>query len=295
MTTLNYEIQKQIQLTRWLARGLSLLFIGFNLLLLVLNEDFRSSPTLPTLVFWILSLSMVIAWRWERAGGLLTIILSLALPLSVVIQWSRTAGVVTPSWQLLLIGLSLMVPFLITGLLFLYADRQSKLVKETSTEDQAPISSKKPARTYLLIGLLALLAIIFFTIPFFIPIRQEFNASDMSLVPTNYEELMDDLRAYGADVSYGGVSVDHPLFSAAGIELTVDGQIVQVFEYPDVTAATEDASAIYYGGNATWDELSRDGTPHTYQVKNILLLYSGDDESLVTTLEIVFGPPFGEG
>jgi hypothetical protein len=142
---------------------------------------------------------------------------------------------------------------------------------------------------------LALLAIVLFAIPFFIPIRQEFNFPEGKQISINYERLIVDLRAYGAEVSQGGVSVDHPLFSAAGVELNIDGEIVQAFEYPDVAAATADASAIYYGENATWDELSRDGTPHTYQVNNILLLYIGNDESLVTTLEIVFGPPFGEG
>ncbi len=289
MSSLEYEKPQEIQVTRWVARGLSLLFIGFNLLLLLLNEDFRNNPTLPTVVFWILSLSMLIAWRWERIGGLLTIILSLALPLSIIIQWSRTTGVVTPTWQLLLIGFSLMAPFLITGLLFLLADRQSKLVKEFSTEDHSHIPSKKPTRTYIWIGLLALLAIILFTIPFFIPIRQEFGSSEPNQLPTNYEGLIDDLRAYGAEVSYGGVSVDHPLFSAAGVELTVDGEIVQAFEYPDVAAATADASAIYYG------EPDSNNTPRIYQARNVLLLYMGDDESLVITLETVFGPPFLEG
>lgn len=299
MSLPGYENQQKIQhtprVTRWAARGLALLFIGFNLLLLALNEDFRNSPTLPTVVFWILAISMLIAWRWERTGGLLTIILSLALPISIIVQWSETAGLVTSTWQLFLIGFSLTIPFLIIGSLFVYTDRQSQIARGYTTEDQSNSPSEKPTRTYRLIGLLALLAIIFFAIPFSIPIRQEFNNPEGEQISTNYQQLIDDLRAYGAEVSQNIALVDHPLFSAAGIELNVDGQIVQAFEYPDVAAATADASAIYFGENAAWDKLSRDGTAHTYQVKNILLLYTGDDESLVMTLEIVFGPPFGEG
>ena len=48
MTLLHYNNSKEIQLARWVARGLSLLFIGFILVLLVSNEDFRNSPTPPT-------------------------------------------------------------------------------------------------------------------------------------------------------------------------------------------------------------------------------------------------------
>ena len=130
MSLLRYDSPEEIQLARRVARGLSLLFIGFILLLLILNEDFRESPTLPTIVLWILALCTLIAWRWERVGGLLTLFLSPVFLLSLFIQWSGTAGLVTPIWQLALIGFGMVFPFLIIGWLFVYVGRQSQVARE---------------------------------------------------------------------------------------------------------------------------------------------------------------------
>jgi hypothetical protein len=117
---------EELQLARRVARGLSLLSVGFLLLLLVLNEDFRESPTPSTIVLWILTLCTLIAWRWERAGGLLTIVLSLVLLLSIFLQWSETAVLVLPIWQLALIGFGMVLPFLIIGWLFVSVGRKSQ-------------------------------------------------------------------------------------------------------------------------------------------------------------------------
>ena len=127
---------EEIQLACRAARGLSLLSVGFLFLLLILNEDFRESPTLPTIVLWILALCTLIAWRWEKAGGLLTLFLSPVLLLSLIVQWSGTAGLVTPIWQLALISFSMGFPFLIIGWLFVYVGRLSQ-------EAKVPIGKRK--------------------------------------------------------------------------------------------------------------------------------------------------------
>lgn len=126
MKLLGFDSPEEIQIARRVARGLSLLSFGILLLLLVLNEDFRGSLTLPTIVLWILVLSTLIAWRWERAGGLLTLFLCLVLLLSIFLQWSETAGLTAPIWQLTLIGFGLVLPFLIIGWLFVSVGRKSQ-------------------------------------------------------------------------------------------------------------------------------------------------------------------------
>jgi hypothetical protein len=136
MRLLCNDSPEEIQLARRVARGLSLLSVGFLFLLLILNEDFRESPTLPTIVLWILALCTLIAWRWEKAGGLLTLFLSLVFLLSLIVQWSGTAGLVTPIWQLALISFSMVFPFLIIGWLFVYVGRQSQ-------EAKVPIGKRK--------------------------------------------------------------------------------------------------------------------------------------------------------
>lgn len=135
MSLLRCNNPEEIQLARWVARGLTLLFVGFILLLLVLNEDFRESPTLPTVVLWILALSMLIAWRWEKAGGLLTLFLSPVFLLSIFAQRLGTAGLVMPIWQLALIGAAWMLPILVIGWLFVSVGRQSHVARETLAED----------------------------------------------------------------------------------------------------------------------------------------------------------------
>lgn len=126
MKLLSFDSPEEIQLARRVARGLSFLSIGFLLLLLVLNEDFRKSPTLPTIVLWILALSTLIAWRWERVGGLLTLFLCPVFLLSLIVQWSGTAELSAPIWQLALIGFGMELPFLIIGWLFITVGRKSQ-------------------------------------------------------------------------------------------------------------------------------------------------------------------------
>jgi hypothetical protein len=118
-----YEQTGLVRLARWAARGISLLYIGLLLALLVFNEDFRVSSTLPTIILWLLVLSTLIAWRWETAGGLLTLFLSPVFLLSLFVQWSGSARFVMSIWELALIGICLMFPFLVTGLLFVYIGR----------------------------------------------------------------------------------------------------------------------------------------------------------------------------
>jgi hypothetical protein len=126
MKLLSFDSPEEIQFARRVARGLSFLSIGFLLLLLVLNEDFRKSPTLPTIVLWILALSTLIAWRWERVGGLLTLFLCPVFLLSLIVQWSGTAELSAPIWQLALIGFGMELPFLIIGWLFITVGRKSQ-------------------------------------------------------------------------------------------------------------------------------------------------------------------------
>lgn len=169
---------KEIQLARWTARGLSLLFIGLILLFSVLNEDVRNDPTAPVVVMWFLALSMLMAWRWERFGGLLTLFLSLVFPLSLFIQWSGTVGIVTPLWQLALIALCLTLSFLIVGWLFANAGRQSQKTREFTAKEQLSPAGQISSWAYAKYVLLGSLAITSFTVPFLFPVQQQMEVAD---------------------------------------------------------------------------------------------------------------------
>ena len=102
-----------------IARGLSLLLVGFLLSLFILNEDFRHSPTLPTYVLWIIALSLLIAWRWERTGAIMILSTTLVFIVSLLLQWLGMSGFGLSIIELALIGICMAIPFLAAGSLFL--------------------------------------------------------------------------------------------------------------------------------------------------------------------------------
>lgn len=124
MRGLQIDRGSEIQSTCRMARGLSLLVAASILILLAFNEDFRNTPTLPGVVLCVLALSTLFAWRWETAGGLVTLFLCPVFLLSFFVQWSGTAGLSLAIWELALIGVCLVFPFLIIGLLFVLIGRQ---------------------------------------------------------------------------------------------------------------------------------------------------------------------------
>jgi hypothetical protein len=107
-----------------MARGLSLLLAALILILLAFNEDFRNTPTLPAVILCALVLSTLFAWRWETAGGLVTLFLVPVFLLSLFGQWSGPAELSLSIWELALIGVCLVFPFLIVGSLFVLIGRQ---------------------------------------------------------------------------------------------------------------------------------------------------------------------------
>jgi hypothetical protein len=103
---------------RWMARGLSLVTSGVFLVIIGLaltNEDAPRAPAIPVLV--LLGLTLVAnfgAWRWERIGGLVVILLAGGLTVAAYSS-SRAFGLGSPSFLLsLLYG----GPFLVVGILF---------------------------------------------------------------------------------------------------------------------------------------------------------------------------------
>ena len=123
-----------IALARRTARGLSLLFIGVIILILVLNEDFRSTPTLPTVVLWVTALSTLVAWRWEKAGGILTLFLTSVFLISLLVQWSDTDRFLMPIWELILFGVCWMAPFIGIGAMFIWISRQGEEVNQSNVQ-----------------------------------------------------------------------------------------------------------------------------------------------------------------
>lgn len=109
---------------------------------------------------------------------------------------------------------------------------------------------------------------------------------------TDYVSLFDNLRAAGASVAPAG-DISQPFFSVTGNAITVDGENVQVFEYADTEQAEAQAALVSPDGSSIGTTMaSWIAPPHFYQAGKIIVLYVGDDTTLINVLESVMGPQF---
>jgi hypothetical protein len=295
MKLMTFKNWREARLARWVARGISLLVAVSLLLLVLFNEDFRNSPTLPTLLLWLLSLSLLIAWRWEKLGGMLTLLLTPVILISLFVQWSGLGGLMTPLWQLFMIALAFLLPFLIAAWLYLSVARYAEMEATAGEEGDAAVAEERSNRTTIIVAILGLAAVVLFFVPLFTPVQQQVEMSPENRAPFGYAQLIDQLRNQGAVVGVSSVPVDHPLFSVTGRELNIDGEIVQAFEYANIVSSTADAGAIERQESPAWNEIDWPDGPHFYQENNILLLYVGSNDDLITILEAAFGSPFAKG
>jgi hypothetical protein len=109
---------------------------------------------------------------------------------------------------------------------------------------------------------------------------------------TDAASFVNRLRAVGLDVEPGG-EVEQPFFSITGTMIKVHGEDVQIFQYPNTAAADAQAAPISPDGSAVgtakpfWV-----GLPHFYKNGTLLVLYVGDNDTVLQALEAVLGPQF---
>lgn len=108
----------------------------------------------------------------------------------------------------------------------------------------------------------------------------------------DYVSLVDHLRAAGATVVPTS-TVTQPFFAVSGQVITVNGEQIQVYEYPNEDDASADASRISPDGgtvgNAMVDWIA---PPHFYKQGRLIVLYVGTNVSVMHTLETILGPQF---
>jgi hypothetical protein len=106
------------------------------------------------------------------------------------------------------------------------------------------------------------------------------------------KNLIDALRAAGGEVESEG-AIEQPFFAVPARAIIVNGEGVQVFEYPHAAVADAQAATVSRDGSQVgtskpfWI-----GAPHFYKKANILVLYLGDDEKVLKLLQNVLGQQF---
>ncbi len=121
------------------------------------------------------------------------------------------------------------------------------------------------------------------------------NASTKPLSVEDQASLLSALKAADATVEVGD-SITQDFFSVEGQTVKVNGADLQVFEYENAPAMEKDASQVAPDGGsigtsmATWID-----TPHFYKAGRIIVLYLGNDQTILGLLNNVIGAQFAGG
>ena len=111
---------------------------------------------------------------------------------------------------------------------------------------------------------------------------------------TDLASLIARLEAEGATVAEKD-EIQQPFFAATGRVIAVNGEDVQVFEYPDAATAEQDAAQIAPDGSISTMMISWMATPHFYRSDRLIALYVGDNAAIVELLNTVLGEQFTGG
>lgn len=117
-------------------------------------------------------------------------------------------------------------------------------------------------------------------------------ASTEPLAVEDQATLISALEGSGATVEIGE-PVSQVFFSTEGTLLKVKGADVQVFEYESAEEMENEASQVSPDGGSigtsmvTWVDV-----PHFYKANRIIVLYVGNDASVLDVLESALGPQF---
>ena len=123
-------MKTSVRLFHWLPRILCILAILFISL-------FAADAFAPGLTIWqqlgaflihlipsfILLVFLFIAWKWELIGGIIFMVIGLAFtPVIFMLNYNRNDSI----WLSLVIILTITIPFVVVGILFLISHRQKK-------------------------------------------------------------------------------------------------------------------------------------------------------------------------
>ncbi|MFC1923594.1 SH3 domain-containing protein, partial [Chloroflexota bacterium] len=102
----------------------------------------------------------------------------------------------------------------------------------------------------------------------------------------------DALVLSGATIGQEG-EVEQHFFSVTGQVISVNGETVQVFEYSDVAQADDEAAQVAPDGSSIGTTMaSWVGPPHFYRAEQMIVLYVGDNQSVIELIESELGPQF---
>jgi hypothetical protein len=127
---------------KWMPRIFSLLILVFYLALWLFNDDVRSRPTLQVILLGLLTIVLLLAWRWEKIAGRLAVVGGIIFFLIVIIGAISANDI--PPIAALLGGALLTLPFVLTGCLFILAGREAERSQGSGAGHNTAASVQNP-------------------------------------------------------------------------------------------------------------------------------------------------------
>lgn len=143
---MKHASQNEIQMARWIARISSLVLTTLFAFVILLTDQ----PILFTVTIVGMSVALMLAWRWERMGGLLTLSFALICAvlggLSAAIEFDNMGIPVRVLWALssmVVVFIAWVSPYALVGWLFVSIARYS-----TPASHYRPIQSDLSSTAY---------------------------------------------------------------------------------------------------------------------------------------------------
>lgn len=109
------------------------------------------------------------------------------------------------------------------------------------------------------------------------------------------DRLIGDIENRGVKVE-GTQSIDQPFFTVSGKLLTLDGEGVQVFQYPDEETRENESRLISSDGSLIGNhQIEWIAPPHIWASGNLIVIYPGSNESIINVLNDALGKPIASG
>lgn len=108
-----------------------------------------------------------------------------------------------------------------------------------------------------------------------------------------YARLVVKLRSHGASVKSTNEKVRQPFFSVPGRIIKVNNEVVQVFEYLNPATTQSQAERVSPDGKTIGNSKpSWMSTPHFFKSQKLIVLYVGDDQTILRILQAEMGKQF---
>ena len=132
--------------------------------------------------------------------------------------------------------------------------------------------------------------------PIGFPANKDNSRVPGSKPPKEYARLIGKLRAQGALVKSTNERVRQPFFLVSGRIIKVNNENIQVFEYSNPATTDSQAKRVSPDGKTIGNSKpSWMSTPHFFKSQKLIVIYVGDDQTVLRILQAELGNQFAGG